>query len=65
MLKVYFIDAFAENQFEGNPAAVIPLRKWLPDHVMQSLAAENNLSETAFFVEKKGNYMIVITMFVA
>ena len=58
MLKVYFIDAFAENQFEGNPAAVIPLRKWLPDHVMQSLAAENNLSETAFFVENKGNYMI-------
>ena len=57
-LKVYFIDAFAENQFEGNPAAVIPLEKWLPDHVMQALAAENNLSETAFFVERNGSYRI-------
>ena len=57
-LKVYFIDAFAENQFEGNPAAVIPLEKWLPDHVMQALAAENNLSETAFFVERNGSYNI-------
>ncbi len=58
MLKVYFIDSFASKQFEGNPAAVIPLRKWLPDHVMQSLASENNLSETAFFVEKNGGYWI-------
>ena len=57
-LKVYFIDAFAENQFEGNPAAVIPLEKWLPDRVMQALAAENNLSETAFFVERNGSYRI-------
>ena len=57
-LKVYFIDAFAENQFEGNPAAVIPLETWLPDRVMQALAAENNLSETAFFVERNGSYRI-------
>lgn len=58
MLQIYYIDAFAENLFQGNPAAVIPLRKWLPDDVMQSLAAENNLSETAFFVCNDGCYTI-------
>ena len=51
MLRIYYIDAFAEKLFEGNPAAVVPLGKWLPDDVMQSVAAENNLSETAFFVK--------------
>ncbi|RMD90483.1 MAG: PhzF family phenazine biosynthesis protein [Alphaproteobacteria bacterium] len=44
------IDAFAEAPFEGNPAAVCPLDDWLPDDVLQAIAAENNLSETAFFV---------------
>ena len=58
MLTVYYIDAFAHNLFEGNPAAVIPLRKWLSDDVMQALASENNLSETVFFVESKGKYQI-------
>jgi PhzF family phenazine biosynthesis protein len=58
MLRVYYIDAFAESLFEGNPAAVIPLRKWLPDDVMQSVAAENNLSETAFFVDSDGEFSI-------
>jgi len=47
---MYQIDAFAEKQFEGNPAAVIPLDEWLPDVVMQAIAEENNLAETAFFV---------------
>ena len=46
----YQVDAFADRVFEGNPAAVVPLESWLPDEVMQSLAAENNLAETAFFV---------------
>jgi PhzF family phenazine biosynthesis protein len=50
-LALYQVDAFASQPFEGNPAAVCPLRQWLPDEVMQSIAAENNLSETAFFVE--------------
>ena len=50
-LPIYQIDAFADNPFEGNPAAIIPLPEWLPDKVMQSIAAENNLSETAFFVQ--------------
>jgi len=49
-LPLYQIDAFAENAFEGNPAAICPLQEWLPDEVMQSIAEENNLSETAFFV---------------
>ena len=44
------IDAFAERVFEGNPAAVMLLPRWLDDAVLQQLAAENNLSETAFFV---------------
>src|SRR5215813_3078821 len=46
----YQIDAFAEHVFEGNPAAVCPLEHWLDDRLMQSIAAENNLSETAFLV---------------
>lgn len=49
-IDLYQIDAFASKQFEGNPAAVCPLDEWLPDALMQSIAAENNLSETAFLV---------------
>ncbi len=49
-ISLYQIDAFASKLFEGNPAAVCPLDAWLPDDVMQCIAAENNLSETAFFV---------------
>jgi PhzF family phenazine biosynthesis protein len=49
-LHIYQVDAFAEKLFQGNPAAVIPLREWLPDGLMQQIAMENNLSETAFFV---------------
>ena len=49
-LKIYQIDAFADEVFKGNPAAVIPLTKWLPDKTMQNIALENNLSETAFFI---------------
>ena len=49
-LPIYQIDAFAERAFEGNPAAVVPLLEWLPDAVMQAVAEENNLAETAFFV---------------
>ena len=49
-LHVFFVDAFAERVFEGNPAAVVPLETWLPDTVMQAMAAEHNLSETAFLI---------------
>jgi len=57
-LKLYQIDAFAKQVFEGNPAAICPLEKWLPDALMQKIAAENNLSETAFFVVTDTGYHI-------
>jgi PhzF family phenazine biosynthesis protein len=50
-LPIYQVDAFASRLFAGNPAAVCPLDGWLSDAVMQAIAAENNLSETAFFVK--------------
>ncbi len=49
-LTLYQIDAFTSSLFKGNPAAVIPLEKWLNDNLMQQIAMENNLSETVFFV---------------
>ena len=49
-LTIYQIDAFAEKVFEGNPAAICPLKEWLPDELMQKIAIENNLSETAYFI---------------
>ena len=49
-LPIVQIDAFASKPFEGNPAAVMPLAAWLDDDVLQAIAAENNLSETAFLV---------------
>jgi PhzF family phenazine biosynthesis protein len=57
-LPIYVVDAFAEKLFQGNPAAVCPLQEWLPDAVMQKLAVENNLSETAFFVKENDHYHI-------
>lgn len=55
-LQLYQVDAFTTRLFGGNPAAVIPLKKWLDEKLMQQLAMENNLSETVFFVpsDKKG-----------
>ncbi len=44
------VDAFASEPFTGNPAAVLPLSRWLPDEMLLAIAAENNLSETAFLV---------------
>lgn len=49
-LTMFQVDAFAEHVFEGNPAAVCPLEAWLDDSLLQAIAAENNLSETAYFV---------------
>ena len=58
-IPLYQIDAFASELFTGNPAAVCPLDEWLSDELMQSIAAENNLSETAFFVpEDADSYRI-------
>lgn len=57
-LKQYQVDAFAERVFQGNPAAVCPLAFWLEDGVLQSIAMENNLSETAFFVPTENGFHI-------
>ncbi len=53
---IFQVDAFTSELFGGNPAAVVPLEQWLPDGTMQSIAAENNLSETAFFVKNGDAY---------
>lgn len=50
LLPLYWIDAFTDKVFAGNPAAVVPLAEWLPDDLMQRIAFENGLAETAFFV---------------
>lgn len=57
-LKIYQIDAFTDQLFSGNPAAVVPLENWLPDEVLQNIAAENNLAETAFYVPNETGYHI-------
>jgi PhzF family phenazine biosynthesis protein len=54
LLPLYQIDAFADKIFTGNPAGVCPLTQWLPDALMQAIAAENNVAETAFFVPRAG-----------
>src|SRR5687768_14183739 len=55
-LKQFQVDAFATRPFEGNPAAVVPLKKWPEDTLLQAIAEENNLSETAFFVPSKRGF---------
>ncbi len=55
-MKYYVIDVFTDKLFSGNPAGVCLLDKWLPDSVLQSIASENNLSETAFIVKQDGYY---------
>ncbi len=56
-LPLYWVDAFTDKIFAGNPAAVVPLVEWLPDALMQQIAFENGLAETAFFVKTaEGRY---------
>ncbi len=55
-IPIYQVDAFASEVFKGNPAAVCPLEDWLPDQTLQAIAAENNLSETAFLVARGSDY---------
>jgi PhzF family phenazine biosynthesis protein len=57
-LQIFQVDAFTREPFGGNPAAVVPLERWLPDDTMLKIAAENNLAETAFFVKNDGRYDI-------
>lgn len=53
--SMYQVDAFATRLFKGNPAAVVPLKEWMDEKLMQQIAMENNLAETAFFVPRKQN----------
>jgi len=55
-IKIYQVDAFTSELFGGNPAAVCPLDEWLDTQTLQLIAAENNLSETAFYVKKKNHF---------
>ncbi len=57
-IPLYQVDAFTDHLFRGNPAAVCPLEEWLDKQTMQNIAAENNLSETAFFVKKGEGFEI-------
>ena len=57
-MKQYIVDAFAERPFQGNPAAILPLGRWPEEDFMQKVAAENNLSETAFLVKEGDAYHI-------
>lgn len=56
--KIYQVDAFTNELFRGNPAAVCPLKNWLKDEIMQNIAMENNLAETAFYVKNGESYEI-------
>lgn len=57
-LRMYQVDAFTDRVFGGNPAAVCPLDTWLPDSVMQAIAIENNVADTAFFAPEGRDYRL-------
>ncbi len=57
-IDIYQVDAFVKGSFSGNPAAVCPLEDWLPDDLLQKIAEENNLSETAYVVREDSGYRI-------
>lgn len=56
--SIYQVDAFADKVFQGNPAAVCPLDEWIDDQIMQQIAMENNLAETAFYVKRNDVFEI-------
>ena len=57
-LSIYQVDAFTNKLFGGNPAAVVPLKEWISNDLMQKIALENNLSETAFYVPTEQGFHI-------
>src|SRR5262252_9344554 len=57
-IPIFQIDAFTSRRFGGNPAAVMPMKTFLADAILQAIAAENNLAETAFLVPEDGDYRI-------
>ena len=56
--EIYHVDTFSEKLFGGNPAVVCPLDEWLDDNLLQKIAMENNLAETAFYVKREDDYEI-------
>jgi len=57
-MKIFQVDAFTKEVFSGNPAAIVPLQCWLSEQVLQAIAQENNLAETAFLVPDGGRWQI-------
>ncbi|MBK7404514.1 MAG: PhzF family phenazine biosynthesis protein [Phycisphaerales bacterium] len=60
-MRIFHVDAFTNRLFSGNPACVVPLQEWISEHAMQAIAAENNVSETAFFapeIDTEGEFRI-------
>ncbi len=57
-IKMYQVDAFTNKVFGGNPAAICLLDRWLPDEILQAIATENNLPETAYIIPKNDNYLL-------
>lgn len=57
-IPIFQVDAFSASVFSGNPAAICPIDHWLPDQVLQAIAAENNLAETAYFVRNNGGFQL-------
>ncbi|MBS1663916.1 MAG: PhzF family phenazine biosynthesis protein [Bacteroidetes bacterium] len=57
-MQIYQVDAFTHELFHGNPAAIVPLQEWLPEDLMQQIAMENNLAETAYFVPQGDGFLI-------
>jgi len=57
-IPIFKLDAFTTRRFAGNPAAVMPIESFLPDPILQAIAAENNLAETAFLAADGGDYRL-------
>ena len=57
-IPIFQVDAFTSRRFGGNPAAVMPMKTFLADAILQAIAAENNLAETAFLVAENGDYRV-------
>lgn len=63
IIPIFQVDAFANQLFKGNPAAVCLLNAWLDDSLLQSIAAENNLSETAFLVKREVDFPVEASLY--
>ena len=62
-IPIYQVDAFTSKVFSGNPAAVCILDKWVDDKILQAIAAENNLSETAYLVQNENGFDLRILLY--